>query len=266
MEKEKEEETYAKVAARNSQSKESSLEPENSRFRESRTNRDRYRTYSAEPGRNRSSSGRGSRTPSRGDPQASRLPRYVGGLSRDNPQYHSVPKSRWKQPPDPEKYDRPAPSFVGPSQRRIMSHRHQQQQAEPPTSNLPGDSDFQGNYDGNWQTPSWSYRVSHRDRVETKLEPKPVVEPLQQPQQQQIPGLFFVSTPKPITSRRNSRNKRQSSDKEVEEQTEKSAETGNPPAPLRRRGSRRRRQSGRRSKSSGDITKVIATFTLELKN
>jgi len=61
--------------------------------------------------------------------QSGSKPQFQGGISRDNPQYHTFPRSRRRQAPDPERYE-PTTSrggHMGPSQRRIMSRRSQQQ-------------------------------------------------------------------------------------------------------------------------------------------
>ena len=102
----------------------------------------RYRTFSGsnqekvEPVRKGSFSGQrgggrgGWRGGGGGGGHASEKPQFQGGTSRDNPQFHTFPRSRRRQPPDPERY---APNavrggpHVGPSQRRILNRKMQLQ-------------------------------------------------------------------------------------------------------------------------------------------
>jgi hypothetical protein len=61
-------------------------------------------------------------------------PQFHGGISRDNPQFHTFPRSRRRQPPDPEKYAPAASgSHVGPAQRRILNRKLQQQREQQQT-------------------------------------------------------------------------------------------------------------------------------------
>lgn len=69
------------------------------------------------------------------DPGNPEKPRFQGGIRRDNPQYHTFPKSRQRQPPDPQKYEpsnsrepnQTGPSHMGPSQKKIYGRKLQQQ-------------------------------------------------------------------------------------------------------------------------------------------
>ena len=105
------------------------------------TGTNRFRTYSgsnqdkAEPARTRQGSFSGTRGGGRGGARGgghpTEKPQFQGGISRDNPQFHTFPRSRRRQPPDPERYtaNRGAP-HVGPSQRRILNRKAQLQKEQ----------------------------------------------------------------------------------------------------------------------------------------
>jgi len=147
--------------------------------------------------------------------ESSRVGRFVGGIRRDNPQFRSLPKSMWRNPPDPDRYI-PKEENIGPSQRRILNRRNQH----------PSDVH---KFESNEQKTSSS--------AEAFIKQEPL-----------IPGLLFVDPPKPL-SRRNSKKRRNSEAKPNEESEETPIAVA---TPLKRRGSRKKRSSGHRSKSSGD--------------
>ena len=164
----------------------------------------------------------GTSQPIRGN-SGSRLPRFFGGIRRDNPQFHSFPKSRWKDPPDPDKFTSGSATGSGKPDQSGRTRSDQSVKSDQASES------------------------GGRSRSLQQL-----AEKFKLPELSQIPGLNFAAeTPKP-PSRRNSKKRRSSGPKSSEEKVPASTTSSTTPTTTRRRRSRKRKASGR-SKSAETV-------------
>ena len=123
------------------------------------------------------SRGQGSSQQDIKDEHESRIPRFFGVIRRDNPQFHSFPKSRWKNPPSPDRL------HPGSGSRQTKPDQSSQERLERKSDSARRNSN----------------ETSTLKEASTLHSFQQLVEKFKLSDSRRIPGLNFVETPKPIS-------------------------------------------------------------------